>query len=334
MLTLKQPEKAEKPRHWMRQEMVRRMRARFYSDKTIQCYVSWCKEFALFHRRSPEIMGEPEIAAFLSHLANDRNVAWKTQKQAICAIVLLYKLVLERDLGDFGQFSRASKPANIPVVFSREETARVLHAMHGTHRLMAELLYGCGLRLMECVRMRVKDVDFARMAVSVIHSKHGKSRQIPLPESICADLQKHLARVKMLHETDKADGYGRVDLPNALAVKYPGMDREWGWQYVFASRSFSSDPMDGKLKRHHVQENGLQKAVKAGIRLAGIVKHASCHTFRHSYATHLLESGTDIRTVQELLGHRDISTTMIYTHVASRPAVRSPLDGLPARAGL
>jgi integron integrase len=308
-------------RDWMRQQN--------YAPRSVSRYLEICRDFAAHFMRSPEEMGEEEIRSYLTALAVERNVTWQTQKQAMCALVLLYRGVLGRELGGFGQFTKASKPSNLPVVLSEGEVVRVLDALRGTHRLMARLLYGSGLRIMECHRLRVKDVDFERGSLMVWHSKHGTSRMVMLPESLRTDLESHLRRVKMLHETDKADGYGRVDLPNAYAVKSPRAELEWKWQYVFPSRSLSKDPRDGRLKRHHVQENGLQKAVKAAVALAGIAKKATCHSFRHSFATHLLEAGRDLRTVQELLGHKDVSTTMIYTHVM-RPVsqVRSPLDAL------
>ncbi len=271
-------------------------------------------------------MGEIEIADYLTYLATDRHVAWKTQHQSMCAIVLLYQGVLGRELGSFGDFSKASKSKNIPVVLSAREVLRVLDAMRGTFRLMARLLYGCGLRLIEVHRLRVKDVDFERHSLTIWHSKHGTTRMLALPDEVIPDLRAHLARVQMLHETDKADGYGRVDLPDAFGAKSPTAELEWRWQYIFPARNLSEDPSDGRVKRHHLQENGLQKAVKAAVTLAGVTQRASCHTFRHSFATHLLEAGQDIRTVQELLGHSDLRTTMIYTHVAHKGQMTSPLD--------
>jgi len=268
------------------------------------------------------------VVAFLNHLANGEHVAAGTQNQALNAVSFLYTQVLGVDLGDVGEFLLASKRRRVPVVLAQPETLRLFSALTGTWRLMAQLLYGTGMRLMELLRLRVQDIDFERNQIIVRGGKGDKDRVTLLPETLRADLQKHLMRVRLLWEDDVREGYGEVYLPEALARKYPKAPREWNWQWVFPSRSRSRDPRSGKMRRHHVQETGLQRAVKAGLRLSKITKPASCHTLRHSFATHLLEAGYDIRTVQDLLGHKDVSTTQIYTHVMKKPGlgVKSPLD--------
>jgi integron integrase len=273
-------------------------------------------------------MGKPEIEAFLSHLAVNLKVSSSTQNQAFHAVLFLYNQVLNKDLDDKISAVRAKKPQRLPTVMTKEETLKVITALSGTHQLMGKLLYGSGLRLMECVRLRVKDIDFGMDQIVVRDGKGAKDRVTVLSENVKAVLKEHLELVRRLHENDLAKGYGSVYLPNALARKYPTASREWGWQYVFPSKSVSRDPRTGEKRRHHIHENSLQKAVKNAARMAGIIKPVSCHTFRHSFATHLLEDGYDIRTVQELLGHKDVSTTKIYTHVLSRgpKAVISPLD--------
>jgi len=273
-------------------------------------------------------MGSAEIEAFLTHLAVDQNVAASTQNQALSALLFLYRDVLRKDL-DFPIDSiRAKRPKRLPTVLTKEEVLRVIGGLSGTYLLMAKLLYGSGLRLMECVRLRVKDVDFAQRQIVVRDGKGMEDRVTMLPDSVVTPLQENLQRVKRLHEEDLAKGYGSVYLPFALERKYPNANREWIWQYVFPSNRLSKDPRTGIVRRHHIGESSLQKAVREAVRVAGINKRVSCHTFRHSFATHLLESGYDIRTVQELLGHKDVKTTMIYTHVLNRGglAVRSPLD--------
>jgi len=273
-------------------------------------------------------MGSAEIEAFLTHLAVDQNVAASTQNQALSALLFLYRDVLRKDL-DFPVDSiRAKRPKRLPTVLTKEEVLRVIGGLSGTYLLMAKLLYGSGLRLMECVRLRVKDVDFAQRQIVVRDGKGMEDRVTMLPDSVVTPLQENLQRVKRLHEEDLAKGYGSVYLPFALERKYPNANREWIWQYVFPSNRLSKDPRTGSVRRHHIGESSLQKAVREAVRVAGINKRVSCHTFRHSFATHLLESGYDIRTVQELLGHKDVKTTMIYTHVLNRGglAVRSPLD--------
>ncbi len=273
-------------------------------------------------------MGEREISEFLSHLATDRKVAARTQNQALNALVFLYKQVLRIDLGDFGHMERARRPERLPTVMTKAEVARVLAGMPGMYGLMARLLYGSGLRLMECVRLRVRDIDFDRSQVIVRDGKGMKDRSTMLPEQLKPFLLEHLGRVKTMHELDLQKGLGAVYLPFALERKYPSAGREWGWQYVFPSKRLSRDPRSGKVRRHHINESGLQRAVQKAARSAGIVKPISPHTFRHSFATHLLEAGYDITTVQELLGHKDVSTTMVYTHVIKKGGmgVQSPLD--------
>ena len=305
------------------------IRLKHYSIRTERAYVDWIRRFILFHhKRHPTVMGAPEVRAFLSHLAVERHVAASTQRQALSALIFLYREVLNQDFGWLEDMERAKKPERLPVVFSRSEVRAVLAHLDGQRWLMASLLYGAGLRLMECVRLRVKDVDFAYRQILVRDGKGQKDRVTMLPQTVIEPLRLHLERVKALHEQDLADGFGEVYLPFALEKKYPHISREWGWQYVFPSRKRSIDPRAGKERRHHVDEKVLQEAVKKAIRAAHIPKAGSCHTFRHSFATHLLEAGYDIRTVQELLGHKDVHTTMIYTHVLNQggKGVRSPLD--------
>lgn len=275
-------------------------------------------------------MGVPEIEAFLTHLAVEGNVAGSTQNQAFNAILFLYRNVLNISLeGAEIDAIRAHKKRNVPLVLTKDEVKRVIMTMSGVHQLMAKLLYGSGLRLMECLRLRVHDLDFDMNEITVRDGKGFKDRITLLPEPVQPMLREHLERVKILHEKDLAAGYGRVYLPYALARKYPHADREWGWQYVFPAKGLSTDPRSGIIRRHHIHENSLQKAVKQAARQSGIVKKVTPHIFRHSFATHLLMDGSDIRTVQELLGHKDVSTTMIYTHVLRQQGIqrtKSPLN--------
>jgi integron integrase len=275
-------------------------------------------------------MAEPEVAAFLSHLANDRNVAPSTQNQALNALVFLYKAVLERPLQELHGVVRAKKPKKLPVVLTRDEVRSVLSQLEGQAWLPSCLMYGSGLRLMEAIRLRVKDLDFAYRAIIVRNGKGDKDRVVTLSDELKVPLQRHLESVKNIHEKDLAAGFGAVYLPNALNRKYPNAPREWGWQYVFPAGKRSHDPRSGAERRHHIDDSSVQKAVRGAVRKAGVHKPASCHSLRHSFATHLLERGMDIRTVQEQLGHKDIRTTQIYTHVINRSAsaVVSPLDGL------
>jgi integron integrase len=313
-------------------EQVREViRLKHYSIRTEQSYIGWIKRFILFHsKRHPRDMGAEEITRFLSHLAVAGNVSASTQNQALNAILFLYREVLKLDLPWMDGIQRAKKPTRLPVVFTRDEIKRLLAQLDGTNWLMVSLLYGSGLRLMECLRLRVKDVDFHYRQLFIRDAKGQKDRVTILPEALIDPLRNHLVRVKTLHEQDLKEGYGRVYLPHALARKYPNADREWGWCYIFPSYKRSVDPRSRVERRHHVSEDALQRTIKRAIRAARIIKPGSTHTLRHSFATHLLESGYDIRTVQELLGHQDVSTTMIYTHVLQKGgrAARSPLDGI------
>jgi integron integrase len=306
-----------------------RLRAKHYSIRTEQAYSEWIRRFILFHRkRHPDEMGETEISVFLSHLAIEKNVSASTQNQAFAALLFLYQEVLDRKLDFIDDVQRVKRPAKLPVVFTREEACAVLAQLHGEHELMAELLYGSGLRLMECLRLRIKDIDFGYGHITVRDGKGLRQRVTVLPERLREPLRLHLLHVRALHQRDLAAKRGRVYLPFALERKYPNANSSWPWQYVFPAAKLSTDPRSGELRRHHALEKNLQNAVKQAIHRAGINKAASCHTFRHSFATHLLENGHDIRTVQELLGHRDVATTMMYTHVMNKPGigVRSPLD--------
>ena len=312
-------------------EVIKAVRVRHYSIRTEQAYVGWVKRYIIFHgKRHPRNMGVEEVSAFLSHLAMDRNVAASTQNQALNALVFLYKAVLDMPLGDLQGVVRAKKPRRLPVVLSRSEVMLLLRNLQGRHWLVACLLYGSGLRLMECVRLRVKDLDFEHRAVIVREGKGGKDRIVTLPDELIVPLQRHLGNARNIHDKDLSDGYGAVWLPHALARKYPNAPAQWGWQYVFPATRRSQDPRSNVVRRHHIDESTIQKAVKLAIRKAGIEKPASCHTLRHSFATHLLERGMDIRTVQEQLGHKDVRTTQLYTHLLKRGgnAVRSPLSGV------
>lgn len=305
------------------------VRVRHYSIRTEEAYVRWVRRFVLFNgKQHPSCLGAPEIGAFLSHLATREKVAASTQNQALNALVFLYRRVLDLPFPELGSVVRAKKPVRLPTVFTRPEVVQVLDQLEGTPRLVAGLLYGAGLRLMEALRLRVKDLGFEERQIVVRDGKGHKDRVTMLPGPPVEPLQQHLAAVRLLHENDLRRGYGAVYLPNALARKYPNAARSWGWQYVFPARTRSVDPRSGEVRRHHLAESSVQKATAAAIRKAGITKRGSCHTLRHSFATHLLENGYDIRTVQELLGHADVRTTMIYTHVLNRGAmaVKSPLE--------
>ena len=305
------------------------LRLRHYSIRTEQSYLDWIKRFVRFHgKRHPRDMGAEEIRAFLTHLAVEGQVAASTQNQALSALLFLYGQVLEIELPLVAGVTPARRPQRLPAVFTKEEAQRVIAHLKGDYALMARLLYGAGLRLLECLRLRVKDVDFARLQITVREAKGNKDRVTMLPVSVAQGLRSHLESVRVLHHQALAQGHGGVYLPNAYDRKSPGAAKAWAWQYVFPAERAAVDPRSGEVRRHHVGEKNLQNAVKVAIRQAGVAKVASCHTFRHSFATHLLESGYDIRTVQELLGHKDVSTTMIYTHVLNRPglAVKSPAD--------
>ncbi|MDP2805639.1 MAG: integron integrase, partial [Gallionellaceae bacterium] len=279
-------------------------------------------------KRHPKDLGAQDVEAFLTHLAVAGKVSASTQNQAKSALLFLYREVLEIQLPWLDNVTQAKAPKKLPVVLTVAEVQAVLLRLSGSHLLIASLLYGGGMRLMEAVRLRVKDVEFARHEIIVREGKGFKDRVTMLPESVATSLKAHLAKVKTLHEEDLAQGYGEVYLPFALDKKYPNAGREWGWQYIFPSKNLSVDPRSGKTRRHHLDEKGVQRAVKQAVRDAGLVKPATPHTLRHSFATHLLQSGYDIRTVQELLGHSDVSTTMIYTHVLNKggKGVVSPLD--------
>ena len=305
------------------------MRLKHMSLRTEEAYVSWVKRFILFHdKRHPADMGADEIRAFLTHLAVQGKVAASTQNGALNALVFLYRQVLKQPFPELEGLERAKRPRRIPTVFTAEETQATLDQLNGAPHLMAGLLYGAGLRLMECVRLRVKDIDFAYQQITVRDGKGAQDRVTMLPQSLQKPLQHHLAKVQLLHAEDLQAGYGDVYLPYAFERKDPQAGRSWLWQYVFPASKRSIDPRSGIERRHHISETVLQRAVKDAIRRAGIRKRGSCHTLRHSFATHLLENGYDIRTVQELLGHKDVSTTMVYTHVLQRggKGVRSPLD--------
>jgi integron integrase len=304
------------------------LRTKHYSYRTEEAYLDWARQYILFHQKChPAEMGAPEIQDFLVHLATQRKVAASTQNQALSAIIFLYREVLHKEIEPI-LLSTARRPERLPTVLTREEALRVINQLGGTHKLMAQLLYGSGLRLMECVRLRIKDLDFDYKTITVRDGKGEKDRITPLPDSIIPDLRRQVERARLLHEEDRSAGYGEVHLPYALEVKYPSAASEPIWQYLFPASKRSLDPRSAKERRHHLDATALQRAVKEASRKAGIQKRVTCHTFRHSFATHLLQNGYDIRTVQELLGHKDVRTTMIYTHVLQRGglAVKSPLD--------
>lgn len=310
-------------------QVRRELRVRHRSPRTIEAYVGWVRRYVIFHgKRHPAELGEEEIARFLTYLAEERRVSASTQSQAASALIFLYRHVLRRKLDWVEGVPRASKSRRLPVVLTREEVRAVLAELRGTKRLVVMLLYGSGLRLMECLELRVKDLDFARGEIRLCRGKGGKDRVTMLPVSLREPLSEHLAHVKERFERELAAGGGYVRLPYALERKSPAAAREWSWQFVFPASRCWRDPVTGHLFRHHLHETAVQRAVKTAVGRAGITKRATCHTFRHSFATHLLEDGYDIRTIQELLGHRDVSTTMIYTHVLNRGGlgVRSPAD--------
>lgn len=306
-----------------------RIRRLGMSLRTEEAYVGWIRRFIMANgKRHPRELGAREVEAFLTRLATQGNVAASTQNQALSALLFLYREVLRQNLPWLENIRRAKRPQRLPVVLSREEVAQLLSEMNGVTWLMASLLYGAGLRLMECVRLRVQDVDFVRREITVRRGKGGKDRRTMLPAMAVEALQGQLAEARRVHERDLSAGFGEVWLPNALARKYRHAAREWAWQYVFPASVRSVDPRSGAVHRHHLDETVLQRAIKRAVRLAGIHKPATCHTLRHSFATHLLEAGHDIRTIQELLGHKDVATTQIYTHVLNRGGhgVLSPLD--------
>ena len=302
-----------------------------YSIRTEQTYVDWNRRFIVFHgKKHPKDMGEEEVEQFLAHLAVRCNVAASTQNQAKCAILFLYKEILNQDLDWLKNVKSAKRSERVPVVLSKSEVEAILSSLEGVYWMAGHILYGAGLRIMECVRLRVKDIDFEMNQITVRAGKGKKDRRTVLPTLIKKDMSRHLIKVKALHENDLSKGYGDVYLPFALERKYPNANKEWGWQYVFPSKSRSVDPRSGKTRRHHIDEKNVQRAIKKAAKILRLNKPVSCHTLRHSFATHLLESGYDIRTVQELLGHKDVRTTMIYTHVLNKGGrgVISPSDSL------
>lgn len=305
-----------------------RMRANHYAYKTEQSYLYWMERYIRFHGiRHPREMGVAEVNDFLTHLAVSEHVSASTQNQALSALLYLYREVLKIEINGIDAV-RARKETHIPTVLTVDETAQLLSHLTGVYRLMGELLYGCGLRLMEMLRLRVKDIDFGLLTVTVRDTKSNRDRVVPLPDRLSDPLRLHLAKIEAQHTEDLANGYGSVELPYALDRKYPGAEFEWGWQYVFPAAHYSTDPRSGIVRRHHIFESSVQRAVKDAARRAGLHKPVGPHTLRHSFATHLLQSGVDIRTIQELLGHKDLKTTMVYTHVIHRGglAVVSPLD--------
>ena len=305
------------------------IRVRHYSIRTEDTYVDWVRRFILFHgKRHPRDLGATDVSAFLTHLAVDRGVAPSTQNQAKSALLFLYREVLQLELPWLDEVIAAKVHRRLPVVLTPSETRALLHELSGTMGLICSLLYGTGMRVLEGLRLRVKDVGFERREILVRDGKGGKDRVTVLPENLILPLQQQLSKAKALHDKDLADGFGQVWLPDALSVKYVGAPRTWGWQWVFPSAVRSTDPRSGMVRRHHLNATSIQKPVAGAARRAGIVKPCSPHILRHAFATHLLQAGYDIRTVQELLGHSDVSTTMIYTHVLNRGGrgVRSPFD--------
>ena len=305
------------------------LRRKQYAYRTEDTYVTWIKQYIFFHdKKHPKDMGEKEILAFLAYLAKERHVSASTQNQALSAILFLYREVLNIPLDLRDAYVGARRSRNIPVVLTKEEAKIILNNMNGVMGLMARILYGTGLRLSEVVRLRVKDIDFGNKRIIVRDGKGGKDRVTMLPNRLTDELKMHLEKVWEIHQRDLKKGYGKTWLPYALARKYPNAEKEWIWQYVFPSKTITPNKMDGIPRRHHISPSSLQRAVRKAAKESELSKRVSPHTFRHSFATHLLENGYDIRTVQELLGHKNVQTTMIYTHVLNRGGiyVRSPLD--------
>lgn len=323
------------PKLRLQEQFAEVCRFKHLAPRTEESYWHWVRRYLIFHRsptgiwRHPQEMGAEEVGRFLSHLASERKVSASTQNVALNALVFLYNEVLHKNPGAFGGFARAKRPKRLPVVLTREEVNHLFAAMSGTHKLMAQLLYGTGMRLMEMLRLRVKDVDFGRNQIIVRGGKGDKDRVTVLPEKLKPDLQRHLAEVRSQHEKDFGDGLGWAKLPDGIRKKFPNAEKEWAWQWVFPSATRSMQPGTRRLGRHHTAETGLQRSVKESLAKTSIGKLATCHSLRHSFATHLLESGYDLRTLQDLLGHKDVSTTQIYTHVMQKPGlgVKSPLDG-------
>lgn len=308
------------------------IRVRHYSIRTEEAYVGWIRRFILFHhKRHPDSMGAEQVNAFLTYLATSENVASSTQAQALSALLFLYRHVLDDPLPWLQDVVRARKPRRLPVVLTKDEVRSILAEMSGTPKLVVSLLYGTGMRLLEGLRLRVKDIDFVTRVIVVRDGKGQKDRRTMLPIVLSDPMREHLEIVRVLHQRDLQEGYGEVWLPHALSRKYPNAAREWGWQYVFAAAGRSTDPRSGVVRRHHIEDSGIQKAVRTSVHRTGIAKPVGCHTFRHCFATHLLQDGYDIRTIQELLGHADLKTTMIYTHVLNQAGgrgVKSPLETL------
>lgn len=322
---------ADKPLPRLYDRIIEVLRVRHYSRRTEEAYLHWIRRYIEFHEHQhPRLLAERDVNRFLTHLAVDEHVAASTQNQALSAILFLYEHVLEQPLDRIEGVVRAKKPRRLPVVLTEDEVARLFEHLCGTPRLIAMLLYGGGLRQMEALRLRVKDLNFEARVVIVREGKGDKDRRTPLPAALVAPLQAHLVRVKRIHEQDLASGFGAVELPHAFDRKSPQAAKNWLWQYVFPGANISTDPRSRVRRRHHYHESNMARALAEAARRADLAKRVTCHTLRHSFATHLLESGSDIRTVQELLGHASVETTMIYTHVMNRPGlnVQSPMDRL------
>lgn len=326
---LQNPENAPPPR--LLDQVREELRVRHYAYRTERTYIDWIKRYIYYHhKRHPREMGAMEVRAFLGYLATQRHVAASTQNQALCALIFLYKQVLDIEIGDLGEVAWVKRPPRVPDVLTVQEVSEILSRLTGVQRLLGQLMYGTGMRVIEVLRIRVKDIDIPRGQIVVRDGKGGKDRVAVLPRKLIPDIEAQLAYAKELHNADLEAGYGSVGLPYALERKYPKAPWSWHWQYVFPSGVLSADPITGVTRRHHLYPNILQRAVRKAARDAGIQKHVKTHTLRHSFATHLLENGTDIRTIQEMLGHEDLNTTMIYTHVVKNGpyGVASPLDRL------
>ncbi len=307
------------------------IRLKHYSQKTEKSYCYWVRQYIYFHnKKHPKKMGENEIRAFLNHLAVDKKVAASTQNQALCAIIFLYREVLQINIKELGRVTWAKNAKRLPVVFSKKEVKDIISSLSGIYKLMVMMLYGAGLRSNECLKLRIKDIDFDNNQIFVRSGKGNKDRYTIFPQSIKNGIKRHLETVKSIYSTDFAKGLDSVHLPGAIAKKYPNAKKEIGWYYLFPAKNISKDPISGKKKRHHIHERSLQRAVKMAMKRAGIHKNGGCHTFRHSFATHLLEDGANVRVVQDLLGHKKLETTMVYTHVMSKSkaGIKSPADNL------